>query len=69
MSKHSNSGSDKKERVIEIKTMLNGFCEAHLNEELEGYAIKLCDELSRKRKIDILRGKKEIWAAYIIYVI
>lgn len=69
MSKHSSSGGDKKERVIEIKTMLNSFCETYLNEELEGYTIRLCDELSRKRKINILRGKKEIWAASIIYVI
>ena len=69
MSTDSNSGGDKKERAIEIKTMLNSFCEANLNEELEGYAIRLCDELSRKRKINILQGKKEIWAASIIYVI
>jgi len=69
MSKHSSSGGDKKERVIEIKTMLNSFCETYLNEELEGYTIRLCDELSRKRKINILRGKKEIWAASIIYII
>ena len=69
MSKHSSSGGDKKERVIEIKTMLNSFCETYLNEELEGYTIRLCCELSRKRKISILHGKKEIWAASIIYVI
>lgn len=69
MSKHSSSGGDKKERVIEIKTMLNSFCETYLNEELEGYTIRLCYELSRKRKISILHGKKEIWAASIIYVI
>ncbi len=69
MNKDSNSGGDKKERVIEIQTMLNSFCEKYLNEELEGYAIRLCDELSRKRKINIIRGKKEIWAASIIYVI
>jgi hypothetical protein len=69
MSKHSSSGGDKKERVIEIKTMLNSFCETYLNEALEGYTIRLCNELSRKRKINILRGKKEIWAASIIYVI
>ena len=69
MNKDSNSGGDKKERVIEIQTMLNSFCEKYLNEELEGYAIRLCDEFSRKRKINIIRGKKEIWAASIIYVI
>lgn len=69
MSNQSNFGKNKKERVIEIKSMLNRFCQSHLNEELEGYAAKLCEELSRKRKIDILRGRKKIWAASIIYVI
>lgn len=69
MSKHSNSGGDKKERAVEIRTMIKSFCKTYLNEELEGYAIRLCDELGRKRKINILRGKKEIWAASIIYVI
>ncbi len=69
MSKRANSVDEKKDRLIEIKAMLNGFCKKYLNEELEGYAIKLCDELSRKRKINILRGQKEIWAASIIYVI
>lgn len=69
MSQHSNSGVDKKKRVIEIKTMLNSFCERYLNEELGDYALRLCDELGRKRKINILLGKKEIWTASIIYVI
>lgn len=49
--------------------MLHGFCEKYLNEELESYAVKLCEKLGRKRKINILLGKKEIWAASIIYVI
>ena len=69
MSKNSNSGSDRKERVIGIKKLIKSFCETHLDDELEGYAIKLYEELGRKRKIDIRRGKKEIWAASIIYVI
>ncbi len=69
MSKSSYSQDEKKERLIEIKELLHSFCERYLDEELEGYAVKLCDELGRKRKIDISRGKKEIWAASIIYVI
>ena len=40
-----------------------------MNEELKSYALKLCDKLNRKRKISITSGKKEIWAASIIYVI
>ena len=59
----------KDERLKEIKELVVSFCVDHLNEELQGYALKLCDTLGRKRKISITGGKKEIWAASIIYVI
>ena len=61
--------AEKDERLNEIKELVLTFCKEHLNEELTGYALKLCDTLGRKRKISITRGKKEIWAASIIYVI
>ena len=61
--------AEKKERLEEIKELVLAFCEEHLNEEMAGYALTLCDRLGRKRKISITRGKKEIWAASIIYVI
>jgi hypothetical protein len=61
--------TEKDERLNEIKELVQAFCEEHLNEELAGYALKLCDTLGRKRKISITRGRKEIWAASIIYVI
>ena len=59
----------KDERLKEIKELAGSFCVEHLNEELQSYALKLCDTLGRKRKISITNGKKEIWAASIIYVI
>ncbi len=61
--------TDKTIRLNELKELINNFCEKHLNEEFKGYAQKLCETLGRKRKIDIIRGKKEIWAASILYVI
>lgn len=61
--------AEKDERLKEIKELVLVFCEEHLKEELAGYALKLCDMLDRKRKISITRGRKEIWAASIIYVI
>jgi hypothetical protein len=36
---------------------------------LAGYALKLCGKLRRKRTLSIIRGKKEIWSASIVYVI
>jgi len=61
--------ANKKQRLKEIKDLVLAFCEEHLDDELYGYALELCDILGRKRRISIARGKKEIWAASIIYVI
>ncbi|MGB6010805.1 MAG: DUF6398 domain-containing protein [Desulfobacterales bacterium] len=61
--------SEKKQRLEEIKGLVLAFCEEHLDDELYGYALELCYMLGRKRRISITRGKKEIWAAAIIYVI
>lgn len=55
--------------MTEIKELLSSFCEKHLNDELAGYALKLYDTLGRKKKISISRGRKEIWAASIVYTI
>jgi len=59
----------KDERLKEIKGLVVSFCVEHLNEELKSYVLRLCDTLNRKQKISIASGKKEIWAASIIYVI
>jgi len=69
MNKFSKEKDDKAERVDQIKEMIHSFCEEHLTQELEGYAVKLCERLGKKRIINIARGKKEIWAASVIYVI
>ena len=61
--------AEKTKRLDEIRQLVLAFCEAHLSEELAVYALKLCETLDRKRKISITRGKKEIWAASIVYVI
>ena len=60
---------EKAVHLNEIKDFVYAFCEEHLNDELAGYALKLCDTLSRKRKISMIRGRKTIWAASIVYVI
>lgn len=53
----------------EIKAPIQNFCEEYLNSELKEYVLKLLDTVKRSRKLSISRGKKEIWAAAIIYVI
>ncbi|MDR4498112.1 MAG: DUF6398 domain-containing protein [Candidatus Scalindua sp.] len=69
MSKNSQCQNEKNESLNEIKRLLESFFGKYLNEEYRGYALKLCDTLGRKRKIDLSRGKREIWAASIMYVI
>ena len=69
MNKFSKEKNDKAERVAKINEMMRSFCGEHLTPELEGYAVRLCEKLGRKRIINIVRGGKEIWAASIIYVI
>ena len=69
MTKVLKSQNGKEKRLKEIREMLHGFCNNYLNDELDNYVIKLCDNLGRNRKLDISRGKKEIWAASIIYAI
>jgi len=61
--------TEKKQRLAEIKELVLDFCDKHLNAELAGYTLKLCETLGRKRKISINRGNKETWAASIVYVI
>ncbi len=69
MKKISEKKSKKEARVLEIKEIVHNFSDQYLNEDLEYYAQNLVENLARKRKFNILRGKKEIWAAAVIYVI
>jgi hypothetical protein len=54
---------------MEIDELVRAFSKQYLNEELTACVLRLCDTLGRSRKLDITRGKKEIWAASIVYVI
>ena len=60
---------DKKDRAREIKKLIQNFCGVHLNKEIEDFSMKLCDDLSGVEGVNLSRGKIEIWAASIIYVI
>ena len=52
---------DKSERVEEIKELVQAFCNRHLNEELAGYALKLCDKIGRKRTLSIICFISELY--------
>jgi len=59
----------KQERAKKIAELVESFGKVNLNEELTNCSLRLCDKLSRSRKLDISRGKIEIWAAAIVYLI
>lgn len=56
-------------RTETIKSMIDGFGHATLDSIYTGFALKLCDRIAGMRKLDIRRGRVEIWAAAMIYVI
>jgi len=64
---------DEKEKKIrqlaEIKNLLAEFSTQYLTEELAGYVFILFEKLGRKRTYPITRGKTEVWASAIVYVI
>lgn len=63
------ANDDKKMSIDEINKMIGKFCDQYLNDQFKGYAQTLCEKIGRKRILSINKGKKEIWAAAIIYVI
>ena len=64
--------ADKKkmlQRVEEIRTLMAPFAIMYMDEETFGFCLKLLSKLSRKRTIDITRGKPGNWAGGIIYAV
>ncbi len=56
-------------RPDQVRYLLTEFSTQHLNDELMNYTLNLFDMLERKKDISNSRGKTEIWAAAIVYVI
>ncbi len=61
--------AEKKGRQYEISKKLFEFCKKYLNEEYFSYAEKLLQNLCRKRKFDITKGRTDILAAGIMTAI
>lgn len=60
---------DKIQRSKEIENRISSFCKKHLTDEYLLYTSELSKALYRMKKLDITRGRVEIWAAAIVYVI
>lgn len=59
----------KEKRVQEVEELITKFCETHLTSEFQVFSLNLWRKLARKPNFPITGGKKEIWAAAIIYII
>ena len=60
---------EKEKRVADIQELIEGFCSEYLDSEYKKFSVNLLKKLSRKKTYSITRGKKEIWASSVIYVI
>lgn len=57
------------EKKNQLISMVSGFSDEFLDEELKDFNIKLVEKLARKREIPFKRGKLENWASGIVYTI
>jgi hypothetical protein len=57
------------DQIDEVKRLIEAFSRSRLGQEYAGLALNLCDKIGRMRRLSIQRGRIEIWAAAIIYVI
>jgi len=53
----------------ELKDLTGEFCRSRINEEYASLCDKMIDKMARKRNVPFLSGKRETWAASIIYSI
>ena len=53
----------------EIARMIEEYCEKYLNEEYLELCLRLLEKLCRKRPSPLLKGRRNTWAAGIVYAI
>ena len=53
----------------EIAWMIEEYCEKYLNEEYKTLCLRLLEKLCRKRPSPLLKGRRNTWAAGIVYAI
>ncbi|MEW6235747.1 MAG: DUF6398 domain-containing protein [Candidatus Omnitrophota bacterium] len=61
--------TEKTIRLDEIKELLISFFAKNLNEDYLRYSLNLCDRIKEQKSLSMNRGKKEVWAAAIVFVI
>jgi hypothetical protein len=51
----------------DLKDLTGGFCRSKINEEYAALCEKMIDKMARKRNVPFLSGRRETWAASIVY--
>lgn len=57
------------EQVAKIKERITEFGDARLHDTYTGLALKLCDAIAGSDRLNIHRGRIDIWAAAIVYAV
>ncbi len=57
------------DKLLKIKELLKEFTASRFDDELQGFTMNLLESISRKSGLNIFRGRIEIWAASIVYVV
>ncbi|MDG6224867.1 MAG: DUF6398 domain-containing protein [Candidatus Thermoplasmatota archaeon] len=62
-----------RDRIEQIKreliSLTNDFCMERIDEEYSDLCMRMIDKMARKKNVPFLSGKKDLWAASIIYSI
>ncbi|MCD4670251.1 MAG: DUF6398 domain-containing protein [Actinomycetia bacterium] len=57
------------DKLLKIKELLKEFTSSCFDDELQCYAMDLLETISHESGLNIFRGRIEIWAASIVYVV
>jgi len=63
------STENNKQKIENIKKLIENFCDANLHKMYKAYILNLCHATSRNKSLNMSRGKNEIWAASLIHAI
>jgi len=63
------STENNKQKKEAVKELILDYCDANLNKMYKTYILNLWDAASRNKSLNMNKGKNEIWAASLIYVI
>jgi len=61
--------NSERDKLAQIKELLEDYCSEYFDVQLKSYSLILFRTIKKKSLMNLYRGKSEIWAASIVYVI